>query len=427
MRALLLLSLVLAAFLVIRWFRPEPSAAAREEGRAQPSEAGVHFLPTTPEPQAPVVAAVAAAPQEKTPASERAAESPTMIQAGGSADELAVAAALVHGTPAEVQAAAAGMARERALMVEAFAWQVAGERQLARELSAKVPRDSIQGREGALFEAVLSGKAAVPASAGSGAAGPLERAMEMSLAAREARSALDAKDYSAAAKGFSALLVAELAAPWGTDQKTLASWTQALNAAQHEYRWSPRGGWPAVEMKVQSGDSLIAIRKRYLGEHPTALMCAGLIERSNAIRALLQPGQKLLIPTDPASVEVDLSARYALFFLGDEVAAAWPVGVGRSGEETPPGDYVAIEKTDNPSWMKVGQDPIPFGDPRNPLGTRWIGWGQDGRKTSYGFHGTKDPESIGKEASDGCVRFLNHDVEELFQILPEGAPIRIRK
>jgi lipoprotein-anchoring transpeptidase ErfK/SrfK len=108
------------------------------------------------------------------------------------------------------------------------------------------------------------------------------------------------------------------------------------------------------------------------------------------------------------------------------VASAWPVGVGRPGEETPPGDYTVQNKIENPPWMKEGQEPIPFGDPGNPLGTRWIGWSKEGGKTSYGFHGTWQPESIGQAASDGCVRFLNEDVEELFQILPEGAPIRIQ-
>jgi lipoprotein-anchoring transpeptidase ErfK/SrfK len=179
-------------------------------------------------------------------------------------------------------------------------------------------------------------------------------------------------------------------------------------------------------MKVQKGDSLIEIRKRYLREHPGAQMCTGLIERSNRLKGVLQPDQVLQVPTDPARILVDLPARWALFYLGDQVAAAWPVGIGRPGEETPPGDYTVRNKLDNPPWMKEGQEPIPFGDPRNPLGTRWMGWTKDGVKTSYGFHGTWEPISIGQAASDGCIRFTNEDVEELFQILPEGAPIRIQ-
>jgi lipoprotein-anchoring transpeptidase ErfK/SrfK len=155
-------------------------------------------------------------------------------------------------------------------------------------------------------------------------------------------------------------------------------------------------------------------------------MCTGLIERANRLKGILQPNQVLRIPTEPVRVVVDLEACWALFFIGDEVAAAWPVGIGRPGEETPAGSYTVRNKLENPPWMKEGQEPIPFGDPRNPLGTRWIGWDKDGAKTSYGFHGTWEQESIGHAASDGCVRLLNQDVEQLFQILPEGAPILIQ-
>jgi L,D-transpeptidase ErfK/SrfK len=56
-----------------------------------------------------------------------------------------------------------------------------------------------------------------------------------------------------------------------------------------------------------------------------------------------------------------------------------------------------------------------------------MGWSTpDGARTSYGFHGTWEPESIGQAASDGCIRLLNDDAEELFLVLPEGAPIRIQ-
>lgn len=295
---------------------------------------------------------------------------------------------------------------------------------MAHSLAAKLERGAGSERERALLEAALEGKVALPA--GASGTTPVAYAMELALLAREAHAALGRKDHRAAAGLFSDLLVGDLDAPFAPDRAALAHWTEGLNQAQRDYRWNPQGGWPGVELEVASGDTLIGVRKRFLATHPEARMCTGLIERANRLSGHLQPGQKLRIPTDPARILVDLEARWALYFLGDEVAAAWPVGIGRPGEETPPGEYTAIEKTERPSWMKVGQDPIPFGDPRNPLGTRWIGWSRAGTKTTYGFHGTKDPESIGQAASDGCVRFLNGDVEELFQILPEGAPIAVQ-
>jgi lipoprotein-anchoring transpeptidase ErfK/SrfK len=43
----------------------------------------------------------------------------------------------------------------------------------------------------------------------------------------------------------------------------------------------------------------------------------------------------------------------------------------------------------------------------------------------YGIHGTWEPGTIGKQASAGCVRLGNADVEELFIIIPVGTPVTI--
>lgn len=312
--------------------------------------------------------------------------------------------------------------RDRALLLESFSWAVSGEKQLALSLSQKIDdKEGVIEQERVLFEAALTGQSA-PATSGNG---PVSLAMAMSLRAREAGAALAERRYVDAARSYSSLLVEESRAPWPAGGTLMAEWTAGLDTAQREHRWNPRSSWPGVEMRVESGDSLIAIRLRYLTEHPGAKMCTGLIERANRLKGFLQPGQVLRVPTEPVRIEVDIGARWALYFLGDEVAATWPVGVGRPGEDTPPGDYEVRNKLESPPWMKEGQEPIPFGDARNPLGTRWIGWSKEGVKTSYGFHGTWEPDSIGQAESDGCIRLLNQHVEQLFQILPEGAPICI--
>ncbi len=428
MRALALLSVLVVAFLAVRWFYREsrPVVGAAPDGAPAPAR----FL-TPPSKSAstmpPVVPAQAPAKPPPPPAE---AEMPVQATPQPAAFpaleklELEAAAALVHGTPADVQSAAAGLPGPRARLVEACAWALSGEQQLARSLAGKIGKDGIGEREQELLESALSGTAV--SQTASGQASPIVRAMEMGLVAREARSRLQARDHAAAARAFSGLLLAELAAPWPADPRALAEWTGGLVDAQSQHRWNPRAEWPGEEVKVESGDTLIGIRKGFLAQHPDVPMCTGLIERSNRIRGYLQPGNVLRIPTEPVRMLVDLDACWAVFLFGDEVAASWPVGVGRPGEETPPGDYLAREKIENPPWMKTGQEMIPFGDPRNPLGTRWIGWYRDGLKTSFGFHGTQAPESIGQASSDGCVRFHNRDIEELFQILPEGAPIEIR-
>lgn len=54
------------------------------------------------------------------------------------------------------------------------------------------------------------------------------------------------------------------------------------------------------------------------------------------------------------------------------------------------------------------------------LGTRRLYLG-DG----YGIHGTDHPETIGHNASHGCVRLRNEDIEKLFDMVAVGTPVYI--
>ncbi|EKQ57660.1 MULTISPECIES: L,D-transpeptidase family protein [Clostridium] len=73
---------------------------------------------------------------------------------------------------------------------------------------------------------------------------------------------------------------------------------------------------------------------------------------------------------------------------------------------------IASGKMETPSpigtWKVVGMSKWSGG-----FGTRWIGlnvpWG------IFGIHGTNKPGSIGSEASHGCIRMLNRDVEDLYE------------
>lgn len=57
------------------------------------------------------------------------------------------------------------------------------------------------------------------------------------------------------------------------------------------------------------------------------------------------------------------------------------------------------------------------------FGTRWIGlnvpWG------IFGIHGTNKPGSIGLEASHGCIRMLNRDIEDLYEYVKPGMIVAI--
>ena len=104
------------------------------------------------------------------------------------------------------------------------------------------------------------------------------------------------------------------------------------------------------------------------------------------------------------------------------------VGVAEFEERTPAGIYtIGNDKLIDPVWYKPQGGLVPAGHADNPLGVRWMGFIQDGRKTSLGIHGNNDPASIGTNASAGCVRMYNEDVIELFGIARVGTEVEIRE
>jgi lipoprotein-anchoring transpeptidase ErfK/SrfK len=46
-------------------------------------------------------------------------------------------------------------------------------------------------------------------------------------------------------------------------------------------------------------------------------------------------------------------------------------------------------------------------------------------KKGYGIHGTNAPGSIGRNASHGCIRMRNRDVEELFEMVAAGDAVEL--
>ena len=282
--------------------------------------------------------------------------------------------------------------------------------------------DPVSSAERATLRAALSGggESSGIVTAASGAAGPIETGLEIAQLRIQLRGALRARDYQAACGALSDLLETELGAEWEPHTTSLTAWAEKLNEAQSFHRWSEKGEWPSLEYVVQPGDSLVAIRKKVIADKPDLNLCTGLIQRANQLRDgnSIHPGQKLRIPLDAVHTLVSLRARFLLYYHGEEVVAAWPVTIGRE-DRTVPGEYTVGEKQEEPMWFRQG-DPVPFGEPENPLGTRWIAWtGSNG----LGFHGTWEPEKIGQAVSDGCIRMRNADVELLFEVLPRASRI----
>ena len=281
-----------------------------------------------------------------------------------------------------------------------------------------------------------SGSTAEPVS-GAGNGGAAEVAAQAAASGsrdspREA-AALEALERGApdeAARVLSDLILGALVSGGGgEDTVAIERWVELLRRAQARHRWRAQGDWPAVEARVEPGEGLIVLRKRVLEERPSLLLSTGLIARANQLVRpdVLRPGDVLRIPVERAHVLVDLSARYAFYLFGDEVADAWPVGIGKPGHETPPGEYTVGIKQQRPPWHPRGRAMVPYGDPENPLGSHWVGWlDENGRATDVGFHGTPDESGVGGEVSSGCIRMRDTDVEVLHDTLPQGARVVVQ-
>lgn len=126
------------------------------------------------------------------------------------------------------------------------------------------------------------------------------------------------------------------------------------------------------------------------------------------------------LPGDPFII-VNKSTNEMAFVNENRIQTVISVATGKTEDLTPEGLFTITIKAKNPYFRKKD---IPGGDPKNPLGTRWIGFdaeGTDGR--IYGFHGTNQPESIGKNVSQGCVRLQNEAIESLYDYIPLGTKI----
>ncbi len=171
--------------------------------------------------------------------------------------------------------------------------------------------------------------------------------------------------------------------------------------------------------EVQSGDYLSTIGRRYAIPYR-------LVQRINGLPSdSIYAGQKLKVVRGPFRVGVVKSDVVLELWLRDVLVKTYRVAIGR-GDSTPAGQYVVLKKLENPAFSPPPSQrgimkPMPGGDPQNPLGTRWIDFGDH-----LGIHGTNEPESISQRVSLGCIRMLNSDVEELYDFMtPEMSTVEI--
>lgn len=133
------------------------------------------------------------------------------------------------------------------------------------------------------------------------------------------------------------------------------------------------------------------------------------------------------------TIIINPKTRLLYYVVGKNKAIRYGISVGAAGFEwsgeaivaekklwptwTPPKEMIA-RKPELAKWEK-GQP----GGPTNPLGARAIYLTSGGRDYGYRIHGTPDWQSIGRNASSGCIRMINQDVIDLYGRLQGGEKV----
>ena len=136
----------------------------------------------------------------------------------------------------------------------------------------------------------------------------------------------------------------------------------------------------------------------------------------------------------PGTVVVDIDKRFLYLVQGDGAALRYGVGVGKRGfawkgsahvgrkgkwpNWSPTKTMVALHP-EMPRHREAGLD--------NPLGARALYLYEGNRDILFRIHGTNEPWSIGEQMSSGCIRMLNEDVVDLYERVPVGAKVVVRR
>lgn len=145
------------------------------------------------------------------------------------------------------------------------------------------------------------------------------------------------------------------------------------------------------------------------------------------LRDSFEPGQILVDPNSFA-LYWTMEKRQALRFI---------VGVGR-GNLYESGRFRVGAKKEWPSWTPtkemIARNPGAYaqwangmpGGPTNPLGARALYLFDDQRGDTFlRIHGTPDPWTIGSAVSNGCVRLVNDQITQLYDLVPLDAPVTL--
>ncbi|OGT31462.1 MAG: hypothetical protein A3E87_03805 [Gammaproteobacteria bacterium RIFCSPHIGHO2_12_FULL_35_23] len=159
------------------------------------------------------------------------------------------------------------------------------------------------------------------------------------------------------------------------------------------------------------------------------------IEQLRSSDNIVVPTSFILPNVDRQGIVINIAEMRMYFYpAGQNIVLTYPVGIGKSGWNTPIGKTQIVDKMPDPQWQptpavradflnKYGY-PLPqyvMPGPDNPLGPYAIrlAW------LTYLIHGTNNPAGVGQRSSAGCIRMLNPDVTQLYSMINVGTPVHV--
>ncbi len=148
--------------------------------------------------------------------------------------------------------------------------------------------------------------------------------------------------------------------------------------------------------------------------------------------------QVVIDPTfeKPGTIVVDTSTHFLYFVLDGKKAIRYGVSLGKAGFDWTGSANIQFKKawpvwTPPPEMIKRRPELAKYADgmppgPQSPLGARALYLFKNGQDTMYRLHGTPEWDSVGKNASSGCVRFMNQDIIDLFSRVSGPTTVHVR-
>ena len=150
----------------------------------------------------------------------------------------------------------------------------------------------------------------------------------------------------------------------------------------------------------------------------------------HAIEAV-QPTREQVERRSVDTIVVDKPAREVRAYTKDgQLLGFYPATIGSEEKPAPTGTFKVRRVAWNPDYhydpkfgwknVKTRQKLTIAPGPNNPVGLVWI----DLTASSYGIHGTPEPDTIGKTVSHGCIRLTNWDAVDLAAMAHPGTLVK---